>query len=131
MFKSHVNKREEEWGVDLPNLPHTRVELSVEGVLVPGHVAHSFLPASSSSSLFKPIASFLSAVNLHRDCPPSLLKTLATMHPAQEVWLQSYYEEKQGTERHATYCKITLREYQALHEKGAPKANPTMCVLTN
>ncbi len=30
-----------------------------------------------------------------------------------------------------TYRKITLGEYQALHEKGAPKAFPTMCVLTN
>jgi len=29
-----------------------------------------------------------------------------------------------------TYRKITLGEYRALREKGAPKAIPTMCVLT-
>ena len=51
MFKSHVNKRKEDWGVDLPNLHHTWVDLCLEGVLVPGHVAHSFLCALSSISL--------------------------------------------------------------------------------
>ena len=29
-----------------------------------------------------------------------------------------------------TFQKITLGEYRALCEKGAPKAIPTMCVLT-
>ena len=29
-----------------------------------------------------------------------------------------------------TFWKITLGEYRALREKGAPKAIPTMCVLT-
>jgi hypothetical protein len=29
-----------------------------------------------------------------------------------------------------TFPKITLGEYRALREKGAPKAIPTMCVLT-
>jgi hypothetical protein len=43
IFKSHVNKCKEDWGVDLPNFPHTWVVLCVEGVLVPGHVAHTFL----------------------------------------------------------------------------------------
>ncbi len=43
MFKSHVNKCKEDWDVALPSLPQTCVELCVEGVLVPGHVAHSFL----------------------------------------------------------------------------------------
>jgi hypothetical protein len=43
IFKSHANKREEEWGVDLPNLPTTWDNLCVEGILVPGHVSHSFL----------------------------------------------------------------------------------------
>jgi hypothetical protein len=76
MFKSHVNKRKEDWGVPLPNLPQTWVDLCVEGVLVLGHVAHSFLcqPSSSTPSTFDPVASFVSAVNLHRDCPPMLLR---------------------------------------------------------
>jgi hypothetical protein len=35
MFKLHVNKCKEDWGVDLPNLPFTWVNICVEGVLVP------------------------------------------------------------------------------------------------
>ena len=51
-------------------------------------------------------------------------------HPDCEVWLQSYYEEKNGIESLGTFKRLTLGEYQALREKGAPKAIPTMCVLT-
>jgi hypothetical protein len=130
IFKSHMNTHKEDWGVDLPDLSHTWVDLCVESVLVPGHVAHSFLCMPSSNSLFDPIAFFVSAINLHQGCPPLLLKALATMHTDQEVWLQSYYKEKQGIESLATYCKITLGEYRALREKDAPKAIPTLCVLT-
>ncbi len=72
----------------------------------------------------------MSAVNLHRDCPPSLLQALALTHPDREVWLQSYYEEKGGIEEMGTFRKITLGKYRALQEKGAPKTIPTMCVLT-
>ncbi len=128
IFKSHVNKRKEDWGVDLPNLAHNWVDLCVEGVLVPGHVLHSFLrpPGSPSSSTYDPVASFVSAVNLHKDCPPSFLKALADSHPDREVWLQSYYEEKRGVKSLGTFCKISLCEYRALRKKGAPKAIPTM-----
>jgi hypothetical protein len=42
-FKTHVKKKSEDWGVDLPNLPFNWVDLCTEGILVPGHVAHSFL----------------------------------------------------------------------------------------
>ena len=38
--------------------------------------------------------------------------------------------KKRGIESLDTYQKITLGEYRALREKGAPKAIPTMCVLT-
>jgi hypothetical protein len=118
--------------VNLPNLPTTWVDLCVEGTLVPGHVAHSFLRPTDSpnQSTFDPVASFVSAVNLHRKCPPTLLKALADSHPDREIWLESYREEKQGIESLDTYRKITLGEYRALREKGAPKAIPTMCVLT-
>jgi hypothetical protein len=131
-FKSHTNKRNEEWGVNLPNLPTTWVDLCVEGILVPGHVSHSFLRPTDSTnqSTFDPVASFVSAVNLHRECPPTLLKALADSHPDREIWLESYREEKLGIESLDNYRKITLGEYRALHEKGAPKAIPTMCVLT-
>jgi hypothetical protein len=130
MFKSHVNKCKEDWGINLPNLSQNWVDLCVEGVLAPGHVAHSFLRAPSSPYTFDPVASFISAVNLHWDCSLSLLKALATAHPHHEVWLQSYYKAKCGIESLTKFCKITLGEYCALWEKGAPKAIPTMCVLT-
>ncbi len=83
VFKSHVNKKKEDWGVDLPNLPITWVDLCVEGIFVPGHVSHSFLrpPVSLSSSTFNPVTSFVSAVNLHNDCPPTLIRALADTHP--------------------------------------------------
>ncbi len=97
---------------------------------MPGHVAHTFLRVPSSNSTFDLVAFFVSAVNLHWDWPPSLLKALAAAHPDQEFLLQSYYEEKQGIECLATYRKITLGEYRALRKKGAPKAIPTMCLLT-
>jgi hypothetical protein len=132
IYKSHVNKRKEDWGIDLPNLPQTWVDLCVECILLPGHVAHSFLqdPSSPTRSTFGPVASFVSTVNLHQDCPPSLYKALAASHPDREVWFQSYYEEKHGIESLVTYQKIPLGKYRALWEKGKPKAIPTMCVLT-
>ncbi len=120
--------------MDIPNLPFTWVNLFSEGILLPGHAAHSFIRLLSDPSTphltFDPVASIVSVVNLHQDCPPSLLQALASTHPDREVWLQSYYEEKSGIKDMGTFQKITLGEYRALHEKGAPKAIPTMCVLT-
>jgi hypothetical protein len=115
-----VNKRKEDWGVGLPNLPQTWVDLCVEGILLPGHVAHSFLrdPSSPTNTTFESVASVVSAVNLHRDCPPSLHKALVASHPDRDAWLKSYYKEKCGIESLATYHKVTLGEYRALQEKG-------------
>jgi hypothetical protein len=48
-FKTHVKKKSKDRGVDLPKLPFNWVDLYTEGVLVPGHVAHSFLRSSSTS----------------------------------------------------------------------------------
>ncbi len=98
LFKSHVNKQEEDWGVELPNLVMNWVYLCVEGVLIPGHVSHTFLclPSSSAPTTFDLVASFVSSVNLHLECPPSLLKALADSHPDPEVWLSSFLEEKHG-----------------------------------
>ncbi len=138
-FKTHVKKKSEDWGVDLPNLTHNLVDLCTEGILVPGHMAHTFIRSSSfpvppGSSLprstFDPVANIVNAINLHRDCPPSLLQALATTHPDRDVWFQSYHEEKNGIESLGTFRRLTLGEYRALREKGAPKAIPTMCVLT-
>ncbi len=132
VYKSHVNKRKEDWSIPLPNLPSTWVDLCVEGVLLPGHISHTFLRSSVSpqQSTFDPVASFVSALNLHKECPPTLLKALAESHPDREVWLESYKEEIGGLQALNTYKKITLGEYRAYREKGAPHAIPTMCVLT-
>ena len=125
-FKTHVKKKSEDWGVDLPNLLHNWVDLCTEGILVPGHGAHSFIrcpldPVPSGSHLpwstFDPVANIVSTIDLHRDCLPSLLQALATTHPDRDVWLQ-------------TFKRLTLGQYRALREKGAPKAIPVMCVLT-
>jgi hypothetical protein len=42
-FKTHVEKKSKDWGVDLPNLPFTWVDLCTEGILIPGHIAYSFI----------------------------------------------------------------------------------------
>ena len=55
---------------------------------------------------------------------------MAESHPDRDIWLASFYEEKRGIQDLDTYKKITLGEYRALREKGAPRAIPTMCVLT-
>ena len=133
-FKSHVNKQKqkEDWGIPLPNLTSNWVNLCVEGVLLPGHDARTFLcePSTSTPTTFDPVTSFVSAINLHPECPPSLLKALADSHPDHEIWLESFCEEKWDIEALDTYKKISLGEYRALQEKGAPHVIPTMCVLT-
>jgi hypothetical protein len=92
VYKSHVNKRKEDWSVPLPNLPSTWVDLCVEGILLPGHISHTFLcsPVSQQQTMFDPVASFVSALNLHKECPPTLLKALADSHPDRAIWLKSY-----------------------------------------
>ncbi len=72
----------------------------------------------------------MSAINLHQDCLPSLLQAPAVSHPNREVWLQSYYEEKNSIESLGTFKRLTLGEHCALQEKGMSKAIPAMCVLT-
>jgi hypothetical protein len=121
-FKTHVKKKSKDGGVDLPNLPFNWVDLCTEGILVPG-LAHSFLqssspsiplastsPSPSAQSTFDPVANIVSAINLHWDCPLSLLQALAASHPDHEVWLQSYYKEK-SIESLGTFKHLTLDEY--------------------
>lgn len=76
-YKSHPNKRSEEWGVNLPNLRHTWAQLCTESILVPGHSAHSFIRNSASSTTCDVFANFVSAINLHKDYPASLIRALA------------------------------------------------------
>ena len=137
-FKTHVKKKSEDWGIRFPDLPFNWADLCTKGVLIPGHVAHTFIcPASPSVFLvsasptptFDPVASIISVINLHQDFLPSLLQAPAASHPNREVCLQSYYEEKGGNESLGTFKRLILGEYCALWEKGAPTAIPTMYVL--
>jgi hypothetical protein len=48
-FKSHINKKSEDWGVLLPNLASTWQDLCLEGILLPGHQPSSFRRATPPS----------------------------------------------------------------------------------
>jgi hypothetical protein len=75
---------------------------------IPGHVSHTFLcsPISAIASTFDPAASFVSPINLHRDCPSTLLQALADAHLDHDIWLASYKEEKEGLESLNTFCML-------------------------
>ena len=75
-FKTHVQKKSEDWGVNIPNQLFSWADLCTKGVLIPGHVVHTFIhPATSLVFLvsalptltFDPVASIVSAINLHCD----------------------------------------------------------------
>ncbi len=121
-YKSHINKKQEDWGAQLPNLATTWQDLCAESFLLPGLTWSSFDCTTS--------AHHVSVRNLLCKCPCSLLTAFDTNHPNRNVWLQHFWEEKNGIEFLNTYNKILLAEYRALCEKGAPRAIPTMCVLT-
>jgi hypothetical protein len=107
VFKSHIKKQKEDWSVPLPNLPILWVDLCVEGVLLPGHVSHTFLRSlpSPQVSTFDWVALFVSALNLHHDCSPILSKALTDLHLDWELWLKSYQEEKGRLQSLDKYCK--------------------------
>ena len=131
VYKSHVNNCKEDWSVPLPNLPSTWVDLCVEGILLPGHILHTFLclPVSQQQTKFDPVASFVSALNLHKECPPTLLKALADSHPDRAIWLESYKEEIGGLQALNTYKKITLGSI-VLIEKKAPLTPSPLCACS-
>ena len=122
-FKSHIKKKSEDWGVPLPHLPSTWQDLCVEGILIPGHQSSSFLCPRATGS-------HVSATHLKRECPCSLLTALHHSHPNRNTWLASFREEKSCIESQNTYVKISLADYRALRAQGAPRAIPTMCVLS-
>ena len=121
-YKSHINKKQPDWSVPLPNLTTNWHELCIDGILLPGHSLCSFLQDKS--------ANFGSAASLLRECPRSLLSALAPTHPDHNTWLASFQEEKDVVKLQDTYKVLTLAQYRTYHEKGAPRAIPTMCVLT-
>ncbi len=126
-FKSHINKKNEDWGIPLPHLATTWQDLCLEGVLIPGHQTSSFqCPPPHNNAT----ASFISTTILKGECPCSLLTGLHPSHPDRDTWLESFREEKSGIQSQDTYNKITLAEYCTLRAKGAPRAFPRMCILS-
>jgi hypothetical protein len=83
-FKSHINKKSEDWGVPLPNLTSTWQDLCIDGILLPGHQSSSFYRHRSPHNLIES-ASHVSAVNLKRECPRSLLTGLHSSHPDRDM----------------------------------------------
>jgi hypothetical protein len=122
-FKLNINKKSEDWGVPMPHLPSTWQDLCVDGILIPGHQSSSFLRPRAA-------ASHISATHLKRECPRSLLTALHHSHPDCNTWLANFREEKSGIKLQNTYVKISLAAYRALWAQGAPRAIPTMCVLS-
>jgi hypothetical protein len=51
-------------------------------------------------------------------------------HPDRDIWMRSFWEEKDSIISMDTYNTITLAQYCALREKGAPQVIPTMCIHT-
>jgi hypothetical protein len=113
-YKSHVNKKVEDWGIPLPNLTSNWHELCTEGLLLPGHVSTTFLQSLQHPVGLDPAANFVSATNLVRECPRSLLTALSDNHPDQKTWLESYFKEKRAIESLDTYKQLTLAEYCSL-----------------
>ena len=72
----------------------------------------------------------MSAAKLLRQCPTSLLQALASDSPDCPIWLESYFEERDSIKNLNTFERLTLGGYRALREKGAPRALPSMCILT-
>ncbi len=81
-YKSHINKKQEDWGAPLPNLAMTWQDLCAEGLLLPGHNWSMFDHSAS--------AHHVSTRNLLCECPCSLLSALDIKHPYRDVWLESF-----------------------------------------
>ena len=58
-------------------------------------------------------------------------EALSQDHTDHDTWLRSSYEEKRALVDNHTYVTLTLAQYRELRRtKNAPKAIPTMYVLT-
>ena len=58
VYKTHVNKRKEDWSVPLPDLPTTWVDLCVEEVLLPSYISHTVCQSPVSPQLGGPAIKF-------------------------------------------------------------------------
>ncbi len=86
----------------------------MEGLLVPSHISTTFHQSGPRTNGLDSTANFVSATNLVRECPCSLLTALANNHPDQKTWLESYIEEKLAIQSLNTYKRLTLAEYCSL-----------------
>ena len=99
-------------------------------------ICQAYIPSSWNIPLAMPIdistsigpTSHVSAKECLRECPSSLQCALDPSHPDRHIWAASYAEEKLLMDVD-TYQVITLDEYHALWQNGAPQAIPSMCVL--
>ena len=109
---------------DLPYSWRTRM---IEESLIVGHQ-----PTSSDDipqySQPESAARHVSASSLHEPNPKTLRKALNPKFADHKVWLESYQEEYDGLMSMDTMEILTTSQYSNL--KNAPKAIPTMCVLT-
>jgi hypothetical protein len=102
-------------------------DLCIEGIFIPGHQSSSFNIQPCMSLL---LATFVNAWNLQQECLCSLLVALEPSHPDQNIWLDSFCKEKSGIQLLNIYVEIGLAQYRALLAQGAPRAIPSMYVLT-
>jgi hypothetical protein len=87
-YKFHINKKNEDWGVNISNLPTTWQDLCTDGILLPGHQLSSFLHPL-------PSVNFVSAKTLKRECLRFLLVDLAPS-------LNSFRKEKSSIQSQDT-----------------------------
>ena len=100
-------------------------DLCIDSIFLPSHQSSLFLRSHKQP----PSTNFISALNLKRECPSSLLVVLDARHPNQQIWLKCFCKVETRIQSQNTYIKIGLKDYQTLHKQGAPHAIPTMCVL--
>ncbi len=121
-YKSHFNKKTKDCGALLSNLTSTWQDLCIEGILIPGHQSSSFQqPRAPHNSLA--LANFVSAVNLKRECPCSLLTGLHPTHLNRDTWMASFCKEKSGIQSQNTYQNQSRRVPSSLC-KRRPTRNP-------
>ena len=124
--------------MDLPNFETDWPRLTCDNTLLPSWSfrEYSKLGLTPSSNPFDQhgqliSANHVSARNLKKPCPKSLRQALEKDSVDRDIWLKSYHEEKGSLVDNKTFVKLTLQQYKDLRlKKGAPKAIPTMCVLT-
>jgi hypothetical protein len=108
------------------DLPYSWRQRIIEGSLVIGHQLETSddVPRHETDA----IARHVSAAALQEANPGILRKALSHACKDREVWLASYLEEHSGLVSMDTMEVLTTSQYRNL--KNAPKAIPTMCVLT-